>query len=126
MADRGSACCTQMTDPTSGKEVLVAVVHPKTVFPGKNLPADVAPNIYLSRFIAFEPEAPYNIVARSGMFCFGYPEQDEEDDDDSLANNPLRNVKMQPLRFGNETFDCPRIHFVMGMVDKFSMLLMLR
>jgi hypothetical protein len=29
-------------DPTGGESVNIAIVHPKTVFPGKNLPHEVA------------------------------------------------------------------------------------
>jgi hypothetical protein len=104
-----------MTDPTTGKPVYVAVVHPKTMFPGKNLPPGVMPNIYLSRFIAMEPHAPYSIIARSGMFCLGYPKGKEED---STHRNPLVGVKMQQLEFAGDQYECPRIHFVTGLVDK--------
>ncbi len=117
MADRGSACCVRMTDPDTTRAVLVGVVHPKTVFPGKKLPPDIAPNTYLSRFFAFEAEPPYRIVARSGMFCLGYPNPENEEGPSPLGN-PLVAVRMQLLHFAGEVLQCPRIHFVMGMVDK--------
>ena len=157
MSDRGSACCTRVKKQETkidnathydaddadadGEELLVAIVHPKTNFPGKKLPKGVLPNIYLSRFIAFLPKEPYTIVARSGMFCLGYPstELDDDNDDnndnlddvttsnnnnnkkknnDNNKKNPLKFVKMEPLQFANETYNCPKIHFVTGMVDK--------
>ena len=121
MADRGSACCTHVntkaiyrTRTIHTDEVLVAIVHPKTIYPGKNLPEGVTPNTYLSRFIAFLPREPYTIVARSGMFCLGYPSRGM---DDHTTANPLEFVKMNTLKFANETYECPRIHFPMGMVD---------
>ncbi|KAL3911420.1 MAG: hypothetical protein SGILL_007288 [Bacillariaceae sp.] len=126
LGDRGSACCTEMVDPVLNKTVNVAVVHPKTRFPGKNLPEGVFPNTYLSRWIAFSPEHPYRIVARSGMFCLGYPS-----DIDGLVKNitndnvasgsyqyPLATTEMNPLSFGGVPHNCPRIHFVMGLIDK--------
>jgi hypothetical protein len=123
LRDRGSACCTEMIHRTTNRAVLVAVVHPKTVFPGKTLPPGVTPNTYLSRWIAFEPTHPYKIVARSGMFCLGYPDEMDglvnvTDSNSSLYQNPLATTQMIPLRFAGVSHSCPRIHFVMGMVEK--------
>jgi hypothetical protein len=134
LGDRGSACCTSMTDPTNGEEVLVALVHPKTHFPGKRLPKGVVRNTYLSRWIAFQPQSPYRIVARSGMFCLGYPTELDQlttTVDASLTynnnsrpravsyQNPLSMVHLDPLSFAGKLYNnCPRIHFVMGMVAK--------
>lgn len=131
LRDRGSACCIDLTNPTNQKPVLVAVVHPKTIFPGKKLPKGIIPNTYLSRWIAFEPQAPYRIVARSGMFCLGYPTTREllvDTEGRSLTNattptsssffHPLANDPLIPLTFAGETFKCPRIHFIMGLVEK--------
>ncbi|KAL3899223.1 MAG: hypothetical protein SGARI_006506, partial [Bacillariaceae sp.] len=77
------------------------------------------------RFIAFEPTHPYRIVARSGMFCLGYPSAADVDGLGKNATtttgnyqNPLATTKMNPLNFAGVQHDCPRIHFVMGMVDK--------
>jgi hypothetical protein len=112
MGDRGSACCVNIEDP-DGRNLFLGVAHPKTTYPGKRLPAGVTPNIYLSRFFAFEQYPPYHIVARSGMFCFGYTQEREES-----GNHPLWNSSSHPLIFATESFECPRIHFVMGIVDK--------
>jgi hypothetical protein len=136
------------------QKLKVAVVHPKTKYPGKNLPIGIKSNMYLSRFIAFLPEYPYTIIYKSGMFCLGYPatdnmdnkenqnkQNDNDNDNDNGSNqNPLTYMKMIPLEFGinnntntniNETetetetestyyynYNCPRIHFVTGMIDK--------
>ncbi|KAG7365840.1 hypothetical protein IV203_028510 [Nitzschia inconspicua] len=145
LADRGSACCIDMVDPTTGRKVMVAIVHPKTFFPGKRLPKGVAPNTYLSRFIAMESQSPYRIVARSGMFCLGYPNTTNDEllmvndnrnnnnnnnnnSNDTFATtssssvrnypNPIADDRMGPIMFGNVPMECPRIHFVMGMVEK--------
>jgi len=125
MADRRSACCTRVKSKSNRRairsppqndnddELLVAMVHPKTIYPGKRLPTGVIPNMYLSKFIAFLPKEPFAIVARSGMFCLGNPRHGT----DEPTKNPLQYAKLIPLRFANETYDCPRIHFATGMVD---------
>ncbi|OEU12453.1 hypothetical protein FRACYDRAFT_243705 [Fragilariopsis cylindrus CCMP1102] len=159
--DRGSACCidiyvntinsdidenknkheskqnqnNQKQDKKQLQKLKVAVVHPKTKYPGKQLPLGITPNTYLSRFIAFLPNDPYTILYKSNMFCLPYPTLDDKEggdntndnsndnDDNNGSNlNPLTYMKMVPLEFGmNETaayYNCPRIHFVTGMIDK--------
>ena len=113
-----------LNDPSIDEELLVAIVHPKTRYPGWYLPEGIVPNIYLSRFIAFLPREPYTILVRSGMFCLGYPVRgmdDDDDDDDKTTlpagNNPLEFLTTNRLKFANETYECPRIHFAMGMAD---------
>jgi hypothetical protein len=100
----------------------VGVSHPKTPYPGKHLPDGVLPNIYLSRFFAMEASPPHNIVARSGAFCFGYPSSTEEEEVmmASSSSSPLRlwNTRNMPMRFHNQSFDCPRIHFVLSIVEE--------
>jgi len=137
--DRGSACCTSVKakslfpislqdtsqNTTIGErdlgineddEILVAIVHPKTKFPGKGLPKGITPNTYLSRFVAFLPKEPYTIVAKSGMFCLGYPSR-KLDGTTTKSENPLEFVQMNRLSFATKFYECPRIHFVTGMVD---------
>ena len=117
LQDRNSACCVRMEHPTTGKEYLVGVVHPKTPFPGKKLPSGLLPNIYLSRFIALEPYPPYFIVARTGSFCFGYP----TDEEISHGRNKLLWHRQDvPLLMSKQTFQCPRIHFIMSMIDSLT------
>ena len=124
--DRGSACCTRVkakwirrslnetVEETiqDDDEVLVAIVHPKTRFPGRQPPKGVSPTTYFSRFIAFLPQGI--IVARSGLFCLGYPMHGM---DDANSNHSLQFEQMDPFRWVNDTYHCPRIHFVTGMVD---------
>ena len=129
IGDRGSACCIRLTSPYDNKEYLVGVVHPKTPFPGKALPNGVLPNIYLSRFIAFESHSPYKIVARTGAFCLGYStsqeyETNDNDDDDADKIIPPRSSSLiwkkprdQLFMGEGNTFECPRIHFVMSIID---------
>jgi hypothetical protein len=117
MSDRGSACCVSLMNPNTGQRVLVGITHPKTPYPGKKLPEDVQKNTYLSRFFAFEPHSPYDIVQRSGMFCLGYPNNRTNDGGDG-DSYPSKAYKIGSLQFAGETHDCPRIHFILGMVDK--------
>ena len=109
--DRGSACCSRMTNPWTGKDYLVGVAHPETPFPGNTLPEGVEPNIYFSRFFAMEASKPYTIISRSGAFCFGYSNPEE------VKDTVLWNEQSIPMTMGNATFRCPKIHFVMSMVD---------
>ena len=63
-------------------------------------------------------------MRRSGPFCLGYPKA-AEDVDFANHSHPLLTLKAAPMIFGppdshNETdrhFDCPRIHFVMSMIE---------
>ena len=109
--DRGSACCIRLEHPHTKKEYLVGVVHPKTPYPGKRLPKGMKPNIYLSRFFAMEPTAPYEIVSRTGSFCFGYSDETE------IEGTILWNNSTKIMEMGNHTFNCPRIHFIMSIID---------
>lgn len=139
-SDRGSACCIQvqeyqipiapsmrvhMNNVTNHNKdntnindtLLVALVHLKTKFPGRNLPAGVTPNTYLSRFIAFLPNEPYTIVARTGLFCLGWPKDNENLRDHRNYHNSI--LQNSQLTFGTESLaNCPRIHFIMSMIDK--------
>jgi hypothetical protein len=112
LGDRGSACCVRMNDQWTGREYLAGVSHPKTPYPGKQLPEGVIPNIYLSRFFAMEASPPYTIVARTGAFCFGYPRTEEIQGFTTLWHD-----RVDTMFMSEDTFDCPRIHFVMSMID---------
>eukprot|EP00536_Pseudo-nitzschia_multiseries_P014885 jgi/Psemu1/262503/estExt_Genewise1Plus.C_7820019 len=152
LVDRGSACCTRIkaheilgtketrnhnnendnendndkheTDYENDEDLLVAIVHPKTPYPGKRLPKEVRPNTYLSRFIAFLPREPYTIMAISGKFCFGYPAEKElghhhQQQQQQQNNNAMNTPEyVHYLRMGTMEMNCPRIHFTTGMVDK--------
>jgi hypothetical protein len=110
-ADRGSACCATILDPTTNKEVFLGVSHPKTLFPGKYLPAGLTRNTYLSRFYVFEKTRPYRILARTGAFCLGRSQED--------TGNPLWSVAdATEMWFGSEWINCSRIHFITGITEK--------
>jgi hypothetical protein len=131
-SDRGSACCIRVpkdqipiapsmtghvNNETSRHDgdntLMIAVVHLKT----KGDPIGVPKRMYLSRFIAFLPHEPYTIVARSGLFCLGFHTGDV-----NALVNPLFHknfIQQNALKLGPETLaSCPRIHFVMSMIEK--------
>mmetsp|Transcript_2843 Transcript_2843/g.7807 ORF Transcript_2843/g.7807 Transcript_2843/m.7807 type:complete len:584 (+) Transcript_2843:123-1874(+) len=140
--DRGSACCTRIprnrirldpsmealypTSTTTHKDgiddtLLVGIVHPRT----RDKAVDGMPTrAYFSRFVAMLPRAPYTVVARSGAFCLGYPEEDEMGNDFASMNNRMyleHFRRERPLSLLNATFPkCPKIHFAMSIVDKVS------
>ena len=130
--DRGGACCVPISDPrrsTHGNSnLLLGISHTKTPFQRKKLENITEGNHYLSRFYAFENEAPYRVVALSGYFCLpanpfltdlastGTDGNAGHDTD----HNPLVGLPLwRPLSLGGTTYlECPAIHFVTGMTEK--------
>jgi len=109
-------------DDVDDDTLLVAIVHVKTK-PGI-VRKGGQKYTYLSNFIAFLPREPYTVVARSGFFCLGYPSQEEMlgTNEDVLFDSQEYHTyfrQASPLRMKDVTLaNCPRIHFVMGMIDK--------
>jgi hypothetical protein len=148
---RGSACCIEIVINDTHevirrrrRRLWMGIEHSKT------LPSRISssrggssgtfvqqPNHYLSRLYAFEQEAPFALVARSGHFCLGFPSPSEHQQQHDEDNPPLVQVtSWRKLVLGNPNqttttttntnisaddsassvvFDCPRIHFVSGM-----------
>jgi hypothetical protein len=52
------------------------------------------------------------VVAQSGKFCFGFGT------DRDSTDNPYTEMNLEILQVMGETYECPRIHFVSGMVEK--------
>lgn len=127
--DRGSACCIRvprdqipiapkMADTLpkdiASDDLMVALVHFKTV---KRVPEGLHKNLYVSRFIAFLPNEPYTIVARTGGFCFGSLTEAENTWDHPNYHEHWSGLST--MRFGPETVEgCPTIHFPMSMIEK--------
>ena len=117
--DRGSTCCVDILH--QGQRYLLGISHPKTPYPGKFLPSNVVPNTYFSRFYAFQDQPPYTVVARTGKFCLGYPAKDDNSQQHPLWDLTASNRTHDYLMFGGTHMrTCPRIHFVLGMVDKYN------
>jgi hypothetical protein len=84
-----------------------------------------------------EPYPPYRVVARSGLFCLGYATMGDDFQGiphglSSLMVRPVgrhtSNVHINPInddtpreppmQMKDTTFHCPRIHFIMSVIDK--------
>jgi hypothetical protein len=107
--DRGSYCCA--TIEHGGRSYLLGVSHLKTRYFNTPAPNNPAPNQYFSRFYAMDTLPPYNVVAQSGKFCLGW----------NVSEHPVwyyaNLTSGRRLKLGNETMNCPGIHFVSGMTD---------
>jgi hypothetical protein len=128
-AERGTACCVAIPDvrPASEKDgtakdldyLLVGVSHFKIPHWSKSLwkshGVKFASRQYTSRLYAFEPTPPYRVVARSGSFCMGFPDEQEGTD-----NPNMWIVRNRPAQLGNQNMTCPYITFVMGVVEAFD------
>jgi len=110
---RGSACCIDMEHPSTKQKLLVGVQHSKTPSQGNmKLPFNVTANHYLSSLYAFEPSPPFRVVARSGLFCLGFPTKTEE------RQHPIVSLTTWRRLYLGQEFDCPRIHFVSGITHQ--------
>ncbi|KAL3916441.1 MAG: hypothetical protein SGILL_005177 [Bacillariaceae sp.] len=119
--ERGSACCVPITDPNTGRTLMLGVSHSKTKFKYKDgQVGDLQPNHFSSSFYAMENEPPYAVVARTGRFCLGtgrdanWWEQDGNHNDNPYYERRVARGKLWLLR----EYDCPIIHYVSGMVEK--------
>ena len=133
--DSGSACCVPVLWKDSSNNVrqrrlLLGFSHRKT---RRTVRKEEQYN-YVSRVYAFEPFPPFNIVARSGLFCLGFalsPEGIKSKVSDEMIFSHLDEEARQSdneqvhgaandhkLKINGKTFDCPRIHFITGIADK--------
>lgn len=112
--DSGSACCVPILWSENGqtRQLLMGFSHRKT----RKAPKKDSYN-YVSRVYAFEPKPPFNIVARSGLFCLGFANPDAEtaQSDNEQLRGSANNFK---LTIQQIEYDCPRIHFVTGITEK--------
>jgi hypothetical protein len=115
--DRGSACCIKLSGPSTGS-LLVGISHVRLyrhplVFPPTfNTSSFIRGDLsFLSRFYAFQPTAPYNIVAKSGVFCLGWPTQAER------GSSPFQHLG-ETFKLIEHFDDCPAISYVSGMTLK--------
>jgi len=129
--DSGSACCVSILwkdgeNHGAGRRLLLGFSHRKTrIKAGKYN--------YVSRVYAFEPNPPFDIVARSGFFCLGFAPTSLHDHgsgnspslqmggDEALESDNEQiwgATREYKLKIKNEEFNCPRIHFVTGIAEK--------
>jgi len=143
--DSGSACCIPIKWKDGGtiynsdganrpkqRPLLLGFSHRKTR-------KGAGPSVqytYVSRVYAFEPYPPFAIVALSGFFCLGYaPHQGtsivdvgllnvtSKADDEAIQSDNEQiwgAVNDHKMKLHGEQYDCPRIHFVSGIAEKFG------
>ena len=124
--DRGSACCIRL-DKTmyqnftknatilSHDYALMGITHIKSF---RRIPSPRGGEgfAYMSRLYAFAPTPPFELLARSSMFCFGFGFG-------SITESPgytrdlIRNDK---LMIKDKVYQCPRITFISGMTETLS------
>lgn len=108
-------------------KLLLGLSHSKTRYnsrTGAKLGNGIEANHFFSSFYVMEAAEPYNVVARSGRFCFGFPELVNNTSTSHTSNNeegqnPYQKMRLDRLKIGDEHYDkCPSIHFVTGMTEK--------
>jgi len=113
--EHGTSCCVSMD--LEGSQVMVGIAHVKLSLRTKfwmrdkdkrydHFPHDQ----FLSSFIAYNNKPPFDIVARSGLFCLEYANEDEGRSDIKGSALAGRNTQYRMDIF-DDTFDCPSIHF---------------
>ena len=115
--DHGTACCVRLT--LHGKQVMVGISHQK-LSPRKPFWKEDLLHRYdrfghdqfVSRFIAYDVDPPFDVSARSGWWCLGFADEEESpvNGGSTLAG---RNTNAR-LDIFNDTYICPAIHFVSG------------
>jgi len=97
----------------------------------------IGPKRYLSRFVAYQSQPPFDIVARSGWFCLGFANNADDEASSHDGINTLAGVNRQyrldlfsnqssignnnnnnnTLPTNNDTYNCPMIHFATGITE---------
>ena len=123
--DSGSACCISIhwkdenDESSNGRRLLLGFSHRKARR-GLGVPAAEKYNC-LSRVYAFDPTPPFNIVARSGLFCLGFALNGNVKSDELMQSDNEQiwgAVNEYKLTSYDKEFNCPRIHFVSGIAEK--------
>jgi len=112
--EHGTACCVSVN--LDGRDVLVGISHEK-LSPASNfwlIDRDkryehFGKDQFVSRFLAYNPSPPFDIVASSGWFCLGFADVEEK----GGSTQAGRNTQYR-LNLFNDTYDCPAIHFITG------------
>jgi len=112
----GTACCVSMD--LEGSRVMVGIMHIKLSRQNPFWKKDkherynnFVHDQFLSGFVAYDTKPPFDIVARSGLFCLGFANEDEGLSDIKGSALAGQNTQYR-LNLFNDTFDCPVIHFI--------------
>lgn len=81
---------------------------------------------YLSRFYAFASFAPYDLIARSGLFCLGFPGDGDAKSEGipgskrgiGVGGEYNNMTKGKRLDLYGKSYMCPNIHFVDSIIEK--------
>ena len=128
--DRGSACCLEisleyyrdLTSPTVRPElskrgsIFLGIAHSKSRRRMESTQGDRYN--YLSRLYAFSTDEPYQLLARSGLFCLGFSDKTDVATIIGAAENYDNLTKTKKLELNGRSFDCPNIHFVDSLISK--------
>jgi hypothetical protein len=125
--EKGGACCVKLerqyyehlTDDAGilkHNHLLLGIGHRRTFRKARNEDQNEGEEKfdYLNRLYAFTPESPFDIVANSGMFCFGFPEEDE------AKHLPYANATkhLNQMEIANRFYPCPTVQYASGMTQK--------
>lgn len=124
--ERGTACCIELARNRT-TTVLVGISHTKLsrgtdgywtkdqLGRYENVTYTYGWNRYLSRFLAYESEPPFSIVARCGWFCLPFATDASEPGGNTLAIG--RNSNSTRLDLFGDSFACPAIHFASSIAE---------
>ena len=134
--DRGSACCVLITKahyqdilpslPASSISMLkqvnytfqVGISHSKS---RNKMPSSQGDRYnYLSRLYAVSTVEPYEVIARSGLFCFDFPNEKGTSTTSfsSVGNEYTKLTQQKKLELHGKKYNCPNIHFIDSIIDK--------
>eukprot|EP00588_Corethron_pennatum_P014702 CAMPEP_0194270796 /NCGR_PEP_ID=MMETSP0169-20130528/4709_1 /TAXON_ID=218684 /ORGANISM="Corethron pennatum, Strain L29A3" /LENGTH=719 /DNA_ID=CAMNT_0039012967 /DNA_START=103 /DNA_END=2259 /DNA_ORIENTATION=- len=121
--DRGTACCSRIeseyysdlhTDPSIKElsHILVGILHAKTKTKELNSMGGES-FVYMSRLYALSPHPPFDMLARSGLLCFGFGDEVETKEEPFAKFAAEKKVVIN-----DQTETCPVIHFASGLTEK--------
>ena len=130
--DHGTACCVVVFLPQDegekngdgnhgrGKEVMVGISH-KKLSPRDNFwLRDIHRRYdhfgidrFVSRFVAYDIDYPFDVVALSGWFCLGFANDPVELSHPHKSTLAGKNTNFR-LDLFDDVYDCPVIHFASG------------
>jgi len=136
--DHGTACCVRVFLPqdegkkkdegtqntkgnhSGGREVMVGISHKKLSSRDNFWLLDIHKRYdhfgidrFVSRFVAYDTEYPFDIVAVSGWFCLGFASDPVELSHPQRSTLAGKNLNFR-LDIFDDVYDCPVIHFPSG------------